>query len=614
MGSRNTMDSRERRIAYRWIVAIVLGVLGLFGLVGARLVKLHVVEAPDESADVMKRYTSRYTLLGLRGRILDRNGEVLAESMSGRVIRLDQRDPKLQRLTPEERAALPYEVSKLLGVSEEKVLDALNGEHSWKGRRTYTTKLCEVSNDRVLEELEKRTSANAPKGSRLAGLSFREPLAVRSHPNGARLGHVLGYINNDGVGVYGIEQEFNSILTGKNGEITTMVDARRREIRDRRLEETPAEHGHDVVLTIDNTVQYIIESALSKALEKFQASSGIIIVQQIHTGEILGMATLPGFNPQDYNTYPADSWKNIAVSRNYEPGSVMKAVTVAMAVQYGVINENTVFDVGNSGVWYYAGKPLRDHAYGKIKPWEVLARSSNIASAMIGLRMAEPRPSLGVGNSNELLWRAFRAMGFGQKTGIELVGEETGILRHYSKWDKLTPTRVPIGQSISVTAVQLCNAFATIANGGKRMQPTILREIRTHDGQVDSINYPKMLGRPISARTSAKVLEMLSYVTDRSVGGTARRATLRSYSVAGKTGTGQIPINGAYNHSDYNASFVGIYPATAPQLAILVTIEKPKGLYRMGGSVAAPVFAMVAEDIGHYLGIPADKFPKDTEL
>lgn len=604
------MEARERAYARRWMLAVALGVAGLFCIVAAKLVKLHLIDpaSPDYKA---RNYASSYKLLGLRGRILDCNGVALAESLPGRVVYVDQNDPKLKALSEERRAELPLELATLLGVSQEKMLDAFNGYHTYQGHRVTTRKVCEVSDDAILHELARRSSASTPKSERIAGVDFSEVLSVRSHPNGARLGHTIGYINNEGIGVYGVEQRFDKYLRGTNGEIVTLVDSRRRELRSRRLKEDLPVHGHDVTLTIDSNIQYIIESALSRALERYQASSGIILVQRVKTGEILGMATLPGFDPQEYGAFPQEQWKNIAVSRNYEPGSVMKAVTVAMALQYGIITEQTPFDVGHKGVWHYAGKPLRDHAYGIVHAKEILARSSNIGTAMIGLRMAEPNARLGATKPNELLWRAFRAMGFGQPTGIELVGEEAGILRHFAQWDKLSPTRMPIGQGISVTAVQLCNAYATIANGGVRMRPTILKEVRTHDGTLVLDNPPEALGRPLSPEVCRKMLLMLQAVTDRAQGGTAGKAALRNYTVAGKTGTGQIPINGAYNHSDYNASFVGIYPASAPELAILVTIERPKGPYRMGGSVAAPTFAEVAEEVGHYLSIPADKFPKE---
>lgn len=590
------MERSERKTACGWILAAFVGVVALLALVLAQLVTLHLGGKEIRQ----NNYRQERDLLGLRGSILDRNGAVLAESVPGRVVYIDRKDPRLDA-PGVDRETLPMELAALLNVPEERVREAFFGDH---GRRT--TRLCEVSDDAVLRALAERSSPRVKEG-RLAGVNYSEQVSLRSHPNGAHLAHVIGFINNDDVGVYGIEQRFDKALRGRDGHILTMVDARRRELRGRRLEEVPPEHGDNVFLTIDNAVQAIIERALAEALKTYQADSGIILVQDVHTGEMLGMATLPSFDPQDYSRMDEERWKNIAISRNYEPGSAMKAITVATALQLGVIGADSRFDVGDKRVWFYAGKPLRDHATGILTPREILAKSSNIGTAMIGLRMAEPAPGQGMPKPNERLWRAFRSMGFGQPTGIELVGEEAGILRPYREWDKLSPTRMPLGQGIAVTAVQLCNAFATIANGGVRMKPTILKEIRTHEGGLVLANAPQVLGRPLSPEVSAQVLDMLRSVTDRSAGGTAWRANLRSYTVAGKTGTGQIPVKGGYNHSDYNATFVGVFPATAPRLAILVTIERPKGAYRMGGSVAAPVFAAVAEDIGRSLGIPADK-------
>ncbi len=594
---------RERRLARWWVLIFVAGVAALMALVLGRLVFLHLLEGPSE--DAPNYYASRH-LLGLRGRILDRNGVVLAESLPGRVIYIDQKDPKLESPAVD-RASLPLDLARLLGLPEERLLDAFNGYHTTAlGRRRTTIFVAEVADERILGELERRSSPSV-RTNRIAGVNWSERRSVRAHPNGARLAHVLGFINREEAGVYGVEQRFDKELQGRDGLIRTMVDARRRELRGRRLEETPPVHGNDVYLTIDNNIQYIIEQALAEAIRRFQADSGIILVQDVRTGEMLGMATLPSFDPQEYSRVGEERWKNIAISRNYEPGSVMKAVTVAMALQYGVISASETFDVGKAGVWFYGGRPLRDHAYGTLTLRDVLARSSNIATAQIGLRMAEPAPGQGMPHANERLWRAFRAMGFGERTGIELIGEEAGILHPYERWNKLSPTRMPIGQGIAVTAIQLCNAFATFGNGGVRMRPTILKEIRSHEGALIRANAPEALGRPISPEVAARMLGLLQAVTDRAAGGTARRAALRSYTVAGKTGTGQIPVNGRYNNQDYNASFVGVYPATAPRLAILVTIERPKGALHSGGNVAAPTFAAVAEEIGHYLSIPADK-------
>lgn len=581
---------------------ILLGLGGVFVLVLLALIDLHLIH-PNSEENKTRAYVNSYTTLGLRGSIRDRNGVVLAESVSGRDVVIDRKDPALDEPgVDRERNAL--KIASIIGVDQDIVLDAFNGDH-----RRRTTKLITITDDKAISELQ-RLKASNKKDERLVGLNIADKRSVRSYPNGARLCQVLGFINHNGDGVYGIEQRFNSDLVGKNGTITTMLDGRRRELRDRRISETPPQHGHDIYLTIDNNIQRLIETALSNALIQFQADRGTIIVERVNTGEILGMASLPGFKPQEYHKHDKSDWRNDAISKTYEPGSVMKAITVATALQMGVITEHTVFDVGTSGIWYYAGKPLRDKVYGKITPRELLMKSSNIGTAQVGLRMAAPAPKLGMPEENELLWRAFSAMGLGKKTEIELIGEEQGIFWNYknkNRWSKLSPTRIPLGQGISVTAIQLVNAYATIANGGKLMQPTILKEIRTHEGELVHQQQPLIKGRPLSQEVCNKMLDMLQSVTGTQPRGTGWRANLPSYTVAGKTGTGQIPINGKYNHSDYNVSFIGIYPASKPELAILVTIERPSGAVRSGGGVAAPTFAAVAEEIGHYLAIPSDK-------
>ncbi len=577
------------------MLAIASGVFLLFCGVAWRLYTLHIVRPGYEPPN----YRVERDLLALRGKILDREGIPLAESLPGRIVFIDPQDPKLERKEVS-RDTLPLDVAALLGIDQEEVIDAYQDT-----RRRYIP-LCVTADQNIISEILTRTQA---KENRFAGIGMSEQ-EIRSYPNGSRLCHVLGYVNAEGVGTYGIEQKCQRMLQGSDGLIRTQVDARRREIRSLREEEIEPIPGNNVWLTIDNTVQYIIEEALAKALITYNADAGIILVQRVKTGEILGMATQPSFHPQHYGEVNKTLWKNIAVSHNYEPGSVMKAVTVACALQHGVITEHSTFDVGKAGIWYYAGRPLRDHAYGIVTPKDILAKSSNIGTAMIGLRLAEPAPHKGFKNEYERLWYALRSMGFGERTGIELPGEESGIFPHWKQWSKLSPTRMTLGQGVAVTAVQMCNAYATIANSGKRMQPYIIRKITDAEGNVVSHTEPKMVGQPISPKVSRLMLQMMQAVTDRTQGGTARRAALEEYTVAGKTGTGQIPSNGRYNNTDYTASFIGIYPATRPELVILVSVIKPKGALHQGGNVAAPIFHDIAGDIGRYLCIPADKQPK----
>lgn len=598
------------------MLIVVLGVLAFFALVFSRLIVLHLIEPADEGYK-QRDYSATYELLGLRGRILDRNDQVLVESVPGRVVYIDRKDPKLKRKDVN-LETLPSEISRLLNIPEERVSEAFFGERTYRGRPLTTIRLGEISDNHAIEELNRRTAFRVPAGERIAGVNYGEQISVRAHPNGARLSHVVGFINAQGQGVYGIEQRFDRELKGHNGRIEAVVDARRREIRDLRQEEIPAEHGNDIVLTIDNGVQYIIEKSLSEAIERYRASSGMILVQRVKTGEVLGMATLPSFPPEKYGLFPAELWKNIAISRNYEPGSVMKPLIVAMAMEFGVINERTKIEV--KVPWFYGGRRLSDHIdSGYYDARVILAKSSNVGTAKIGLEMAKENTRLGF-KEYQRLYLAFRALGFGELTGIDLVGEEMGIVPHFSRWSKLSPTRLPIGQGIAVTGIQLCTAYSALANGGYLMRPMIVKEIRASKDVNNRNDYhvvkrfePEVRGRPFSEETAKKVIDMMTSVVEKDAripgwyGGTGWRARLPSYRVAGKTGTAQIPVNGSYSSSEYNASFVGIYPASNPEVTILVTIERPQSKEHAGGDVAAPIFASIAEEIGHYLQLPADK-------
>lgn len=623
------MEAQERKIAQLWMVFIAVLVLALFGCVIVRLFNLHIIE-PSQENYKHPDYSARYELLGLRGRVLDCKGNVLAESVPGRVIYIDRKDPKLNN-EDINRATLPKDIAELLRIPEEEVSKAFYENRTYKGKQLTTIRIGEVSDNDILEELDRRTSQYAPKGKRIAGVNFSEHVSIRVRPNGARLSHVLGFINGEGQGLYGIEQRFNKLLTGTNGYIETMVDVRRREIRELRQAEQPAKDGHDIVLTIDNEVQYKIEKALAEAIQKYQADSGTIIVQRAATGEILGMATLPTFPPEKYNEHPEALWKNIAIARNYEPGSVMKPLIIAMAIERGIISKDTTFDI--KVPWSYAGRPLSDHIQsGEYDILNILAKSSNIGTALIGIEMAKPNKHFGA-KENQLLWTSFYALGFGQSTGIDLVGEECGILPNYTRWSKLSASRLPIGQGIAVTPIQLCTAFSALANGGKLMKPLIVKEIRTpreknsNKYSIVKSYHPEVVAQPFSKKTADDILDMLTSVVEKDPrvkgypwsGGTGRRAQLTSYIVAGKTGTAQIPIpKKGYSQTDYNATFVGIYPASPTidpkqRITVFVSLERPKGKNHSGGDVAAPTFATFAEELGHYLYLPSDKTAKDAK-
>ncbi len=570
------------------VIGLVGGVLAvLFIAVFCRLVQFHFIE----SAPLNREW--KYELSALRGRICDRNGATLAESIPGRLVFIDPRDERLAKLKPELRTRLTFDLSELLEVDEDSIIEAF----SKKDKRFIP--MATTAKESVISNLTARLDAKT-----IAGVGMTDK-TIRAYPNGRRLSHVLGFVNSEGVGSAGLELKYDKNLRGIPGMIEGSRDAHRKEIRTLRRVGIPPVPGADIYLTIDNNIQRIVESALSAAVIGADARSGIAIVQRVRTGEILAMAAYPDFNPGAYQEGGSNNWSNAAISRNYEPGSVMKSFIVAAALNERLITPDTIFDV-HQGFWIYAGKKLTDHVIGHIDTRTALAKSSNIACAKIGLELAKPTVRDGVAfKKNELFERYIRAFGFGSPLEIGLNGEERGILSAAAKWDVLSPSRIAIGQGIAVTALQMLNGYCTLANGGNLMRPYIVDRIVDAQGETIQTT-PRLIGRPIRKEVAASVSGMLRGVTEE--GGTAPKAATQSYTVAGKTGTAQIPIAGGYSNTDHNATFVGFFPATAPEIGVIVTVERPDPKKsRTGGSISAPVFAQVAEEIGRYLAIPSDK-------
>nr|MDA3925023.1 penicillin-binding protein 2 [Kiritimatiellia bacterium] len=338
------------------------------------------------------------------------------------------------------------------------------------------------------------------------------------------------------------------------------------------------------------------EKALKKAIEKFRALGGWAIVERVKTGEILAMASFPDFEPEYYNNVNSNLWNNKSITVNYEPGSVMKPIVIASALNQGIITEHTTIDVG-SGNWYYCHRILRDHVKGIINTKKALVKSSNIFCGKVGLMMG-----------NDYLYRYLRAFNFGSKLGIDLGGEQFGILYQPEKWDKLKPTRIPMGQGVAVTGLQMVNAYACLANDGVLMKPYVVSKIVSPNGDVIIQNKPEVIGRPVRKEIAQSVRGMMIDITRK--GGTGWRAAVAGYTVGGKTGTAQKPIDGHYSETDYYASFIGFIPAVKPVFVVLVTIDTPKPQHT-GGYVAGPAFAEIATATAKYLEVTPDAIEDD---
>ena len=489
---------------------------------------------------------------------------------------------------PRTKEAIVKTVADALGLSYGRVLAMANAAP----KPGYRSQFLALSSDPDVY----RTLAD----SRLvAGVAISDR-QVRQYLHGRHLSHILGSVNAEGVGSAGIEQRFNRELTGTPGTVQGLRDAKGRELYDKRKVSIDPIPGADVYLTIDHNIQYEAEDALAWGLREYGAGSGWCIVMDPQTGAVLAMASLPDFDPLAYGR-TADSAKiNRAIAFNYEPGSVMKVVTAAAAIDAGFVKPTTVYRTNRDDPDYYKLPGDAGHVWDPtMTVKDAIVHSSNI---VIG--------KLAYGFGPKRLFSYMKAFGFGGKTGIELPGEEFGILHDPNKrmWDKASQSRAGIGQFVAVTGLQLCGAYQAIANDGVRMRPHIVDRIVASNGTEVYRHSPEPVGRPISARTARTMREVMLDVA--SPKGTARRAAIRGYSIAGKTGTAQKPVPGGrgYIPGLYRASFCGIVPASQPRLVILVTLDfEAKAKFHQGGNSAGPVFKRIAMAALRYLMVPPDR-------
>src|SRR5436190_991412 len=433
---------------------------------------------------------------------------------------------------------------------------------------------------------------------------YAEDDQQRTYPGGRLASHVLGFVQDDEFefndthliemsGKYGIERWFNNQLRGVRGWRISETDHKRREIVVYRQQEVEPRPGLNVVLTLDMVAQTILETALAEAVHKHNPKSASGMVVRPATGEILALAVLPDFNPADPGGATPDQMRNRIVADSYEPGSVFKIVAISAALNENVVTLSDMIDCEN-GLWHYAGKPLKDHGHYGVMPVEmVVGKSSNIGTAKIGLMLGEER-----------LYKYLLGYGFGARTGITLDGEVAPALRPPRQWDKLKITRIPIGQGVPVTHMQMMMAMCAVANKGRLMRPMLVSRLEDQTGQVFAQYHAQMVRQVISEHAAQLTVTALKNVV--STNGTAKAARLDHYTVAGKTGTAEKPLNGVYT-DEYVASFFGFFPADNPQVCISVVLDEPekdKGYF--GGATAAPIFKSIAEQTAKYLKIRPD--------
>lgn len=416
----------------------------------------------------------------------------------------------------------------------------------------------------------------------------------RFYPKRFLAGQLLGFAGIDNQGLEGIELSYERYIRAGGGWKIVERDATGREIFSTRSKGLPPAPGNDIILTIDETIQYIAEKELDKIMAKTGASGSVAIVANPRTGEILAMAVRPEFNPNIPASYPPSVRKNRAITDIYEPGSTFKFVIAAAALEEGKVNLSDRFDC-SSGAIEVGGKVIRDvHRNGVLTFTEVIQKSSNVGTIQIAARLEK-----------EAIFKYIKLFSFGEKTGIDLLGEVVGLVREPSKWSATSMGAIPIGQEIAVTPLQMLMALSSIASNGYLMKPYIVSEIRDHEGKVIKKTSPHIVRKVLSEATVKMLKDILGTVV--MAGGTGRSAAIEGNPVAGKTGTAQkfdFSIK-RYSKQKYVSSFVGFVPADDPRLAIIVVVDEPKGeIY--GGRVAAPVFKNIAEQSMAYLNIPVN--------
>ncbi len=537
-----------------------------------RLVWLQVYRHEALLAEAKEQKDRVRTVNPRRGDIVDRHGRILAISVDAVSI-----------------CGMPKEITDPVAVVNA-VCQGL-GDCTAREREVYAQRLSQKNRSfawlRRQASLEESARVEARmKELNLSGV-FMQPEPRRYYPNRELAAHVLGYLGTDNQGLAGIEQAYNSKVSGTPGTLMVELDSRRN-VFSSRVEKAPVQ-GDTLELTIDAQLQHIAERELERGVTEHRAEGGSVIVMDPRTGEILAMANYPGVNPNTYQEYPREQWMNRGVQGIYEPGSTFKVVTASAAMEEHVYSPTDLIDA-SAGVWRGGSRRVteaKNHNYGVLSFTDVIVKSSNVGAIKIGL---------GVGA--ERLGRYVRRFGFGERLSGDLPGETRGMLSDPQGWSQSTLASVSMGYEIGVTPLQMATAVSSVANGGVLVQPRLVRALR--HGATRTEVAPRDLRRTISRETAATLVAIMEQVV---VDGTGKLAQVPGYTVAGKTGTASKIVNRRYSQTDYHASFVGFVPSREPAFTILVVVDTPRAGSHYGGTVAAPIFQRIADAALRHTGV-----------
>jgi cell division protein FtsI (penicillin-binding protein 3) len=569
-------------------MGVLCGVMGL-GLGGfvSSAYRVQVEDGPAWRETAEKQRQRRLHVEPKRGTIFDRNGTALAVSIEVPSVSADvvemlrgvdgaaSQDAVLRDAAVRIAGALSLDASELYGklVQRHRFL--------WLKRRVTSDETALV---RDLGDAKKQVRP-------IHGLTI-DGEGHRYYPGRELAGPVLGFVAPDGQGKDGLELALDEELRGHVEEVRGLRDRGGRLLFDGVTDEQ-ALQGHDVVLTLDEGIQHVAEQELDAAQRTYETKGASIVVLDPNTGEILAMASTPGYNPNDYSDVEADSRRDRAVTDRFEPGSVMKIFTIAAGLTAGTLKPTDSIYCEH-GTYQLGPVTIHDtHPNDWLTPTQILARSSNVGALKVGLGVGEPG-----------LYATLRAFGFGEPTGLPLPGEAAGVLRPKGRpWFDVETANASFGQGISVTTVQLALALGAIANGGRLLEPLLVRKVTDGRGDLVREAAPRVRRQVVEPGVARMLTEMLTAVTE-DVGGTGLQAAVAGFHVAGKTATAQKidPKTGKYSADMYTASFVGMIPADRPRLVIAVVLDEPT-IGHYGGDLAGPVFRRVADAGLRYLGV-----------
>lgn len=569
---------KDRAFVQKRTIRLVMVLLAFMGLVVFRYAWLQLVQGSELAERMRFQVGHDYSVQSPRGAIIDRNGRELAVSTMTKSLFVDPNHV-------EDAEKLAKDLAPLVGKTEKDILDdiAVGGGFVWVKRRLEQS------------EYEAIRLLIREKGYAVC-LGFRDE-AKRYYPNDVLAANVLGFVGTDDKGLDGIEQALDRYIKGEVTESFIYADMQERPI----LESIFTQHGYQgdrcktIQLTIDSAIQFIVEQELDRAMAESDPVAITCIAMNPRTGEVLAMASRPSYNPNRFWDYNQEIWKNRAVSYVYEPGSTFKAVVAGALLQEGIVAPNQVFV--DPGHVTFSGKEIQNwngESFGTVTFADVVKQSLNTGFAIFGYELGA-----------EKLSEYARVFGFGEPTGIELPGEEAGILYEPQDMVDSDIATMSIGQSIAVTPLQLITAFCAIANDGILLKPHIVKMIKNANGTTYSETHVEEVRRTLDSATDKTLVGLLEQVVATGGGG---KASVRGYRIAGKTGTAQkvSEYGWGYSEGKYIASFCGFAPVENPQIALLVVIDEPLGTF-YGGQIAAPVAGRIFSQVFRYLRIePSD--------